>query len=275
LAQSLDSLLAQTYPDFVLILSDNASTDSTAAICEKYVKADSRVRYFRNPVNIGNPRNFNRLVELTSTKYLKWSTSDDFWEPTFLERAVAVMERDSSIILCYPRTHVVDSGGLNATPYDDNLHLMQADPADRFLGLLDRIGLAHQHLGLIRTSLLRQTHLLGNYYASDVTLLAEMTLYGKFYELPERLFYRRYHETSGSWKRGDVQHQAKYYLGTNKRRTGLPLWRGRLGRIAAVSRSPLPVRSKMLLYRRLVRQMIWMRDELMGELFGRFRSTAQ
>ncbi|MGH7626187.1 MAG: glycosyltransferase family 2 protein, partial [Gemmatimonadaceae bacterium] len=85
LEQSLQSLLAQTWSDFVLIISDNASTDGTAELCTRYAQADARIRYYRNETNIGNPRNFNRVFALTATPYLKWSTSDDYWAPTFLE----------------------------------------------------------------------------------------------------------------------------------------------------------------------------------------------
>src|SRR5215831_532795 len=142
--QSLDSLLGQTYSDFVLVISDNASNDGTGDICRAYAAADSRVRYHRNPVNIGNPRNFNRVAELTETKYLKWSTSDDYWEPTFLERAMEIMERDPSIALCYPRAYLVDATGGNKDEYNDVLHLVQDDPVERYLALTQRIQLAHQ-----------------------------------------------------------------------------------------------------------------------------------
>jgi glycosyltransferase involved in cell wall biosynthesis len=273
--QSLESLLAQTYKDFVLIISDNASTDGTADICQEYAKSDSRIQYTRNPANIGNPGNFNRLVGLTTTKYIKWATSDDFWEPTFVERALEVIDKDPTIALCYPKSYVVDGEGKNATPYEDNLHLMQDDPAERFIGLLENIGLAHQHLGVIRTDMLRCTGLLGPYFASDITLLAELTLYGKYYELPERLFYRRFHETSGSWKRGDKQHQDKFYHAADRKRTGLPRWRGELGRLRAVARSPLPLKSKLHLHRYQLRHMRWSRDLLFGELVGYARSVAR
>src|SRR5256885_2243864 len=103
LRQSIDSLLAQTYSAFVLVISDNASTDGTAAICKQYAANDSRIRYTRNEVNIGNPRNFNRVAGLATTRYLKWSTADDYWAPTFLERAVEIMERDSTIAPRYPQ----------------------------------------------------------------------------------------------------------------------------------------------------------------------------
>src|SRR5689334_4004766 len=74
LAQSIESLLAQTFKDFVLIISDNASTDGTADICKKYAAQDSRVRYFRNPTNIGMMPNFNRVFALSDSKYFKWAT---------------------------------------------------------------------------------------------------------------------------------------------------------------------------------------------------------
>ena len=266
LAQSLDSLLAQTFPHFVLVISDNASTDGTAQICQQYAAADSRIKYSRNETNIGNPRNFNRVAGLASTRYLKWSTADDFWGPSFLERALEVMERDPTIALCYPQAVLIDADGRNPKEYDDVLHLVQENPIDRFLSLLDNIQLAHQHLGLIRMSHLHQTRLLGAYVASDVTLLAELTLYGKFFELPDRLFFRRCHEGSGSWKRGDAEHEARRYHASGARRTGLNKWHRHLGLFAAVRRSTLPLNSKTRLYRYLGRRLIWDRRDLGAEL---------
>ncbi len=270
LKQSLDSLLAQTYTNFTLVISDNASTDATPEICMEYARRDSRIKYHRNAVNIGNPRNFNRVFELTTTPYLKWSTTDDLWEPTFVERAVEVMERDPSIALCYPKTFIIDADGQNPQPFEDGLHLMQVDPAERFLNLLKNIKLAHQHLGLIRMSCLRRTHLLGTHVASDLNLLAEIALYGKYYELPERLFYRRFHSTSGSWKRADAQHQAKHYHGSATRGK-LTSWPGHLGFFAAIHSSPLPLRSKARVYKYLLKRMMWDRHDLVSELLGSAR----
>jgi len=273
--QSLNSLLAQTYSNFVLIISDNASTDSTPLICKRYAAADARVKYFRNDTNIGNPRNFNRIVELTETPYLKWSTADDFWEPTFLERAMEVMERDPTIALCYPQAVLVDADGRNPKMYDDVLHLVQEDPAERFIALLERIKLAHQHLGVIRMAYLRQTHLLGVHVGSDINLLAELTLYGKFLELPHRLFFRRFHKDSGSWKRDDPEHQAKRYHASDRKRVDRTTrWRTHLSFFFAVGRSPLPVKSKARLYGHLLRRMYWDRHGLIGEVTHCFSSTA-
>jgi glycosyltransferase involved in cell wall biosynthesis len=270
LSQSLDSLLAQTYRDFILIVSDNASTDGTADICRRYAERDPRIQYHRNEANIGNPKNFNRVCSLTTTKYLKWSTADDFWAPQFLEQAVAVMEGDSSIALCYPQAYLVNAEGTAQQPYEDVLHLLDEDPADRFLRLIERIKLAHQHLGLIRMSCLKRTQLLGTHVGSDINLLAELTLYGKFYELPARLYYRRFHEKSGSWKRGDTKHDAAFYYGAGERMR-LKEWRTHIWFFAAVRRAPLPNRSKMRLYKHLVRRMHWARVPLFHELVAHLR----
>jgi glycosyltransferase involved in cell wall biosynthesis len=272
LEQSLQSLLTQTFPDFLLIISDNASTDGTTSICRKYADADSRIKYFRNETNIGNPRNFNRVAELTTTKYLKWSTADDFWKPNFLALALEAMERDSTVALCYPQAMIVDASGNNATPYDDVLDLVQEDPAVRFLTLVRTIRLAHQHLGLIRMSHLRRTHLLGAHVGSDINLLAELTLYGKFVELPQRLYFRRMHKDSGSWKRGDKEHEARRYHAAGRRSAPMARWPRHVFFFRAVARSPLPPKSKLRIYRTLLRGMIWDRRGLMDEVVDRARS---
>ena len=264
--QSLQSLLAQTYRNFVLIISDNASTDSTGSICQRYAQADSRIRYYRNESNIGNPRNFNRIFELTTTPFLKWSTADDYWAPQFLELAMQVMEGDASVALCYPQAVLVDADGQKLQDYDDVLHLVQDNPAERFLTLIQSIKLAHQHLGVIRMSHLRQTPGLGTYVGSDVNLLAELALYGRFVELPHRLFFRRFHKDSGSWKRGDALHEARRYHAAGAKQKGHPLWHRHAGFFAAIWRSPLPLRSKLHVYRHLCRQLVWDRQHLASVL---------
>jgi glycosyltransferase involved in cell wall biosynthesis len=264
--QSLNSLLGQTYPDFVLIISDNASTDSTPLICKRYAEADARIKYLRNPANIGNPRNFNRIAELTETPFLKWATADDYWDKEFLARAMEIMQRDPSLALCHPQAFLVDAEGANAQPYDDVLDLRQDDPAERFVALLERIKLAHQHLGVIRMSHLRRTHLLGTHVGSDINLLAELALYGKFFQMPERLFYRRFHKDSGSWKRGDTEHERRRYHASSTKRAPLRVWPQHLAFFGAVRRSPLPAASKWRLYRYLARRMYWNHRALMDEL---------
>lgn len=82
---ALDSLLAQTYADFELIISDNASTDDTEAICLEYTARDARIRYSRQASNIGSSSNFRFVLEQARGRYFMWAAADDFWAPNWLE----------------------------------------------------------------------------------------------------------------------------------------------------------------------------------------------
>jgi hypothetical protein len=84
--------------------------------------------------------------------------------------------------------------------------------------------------------------------------------------LPHRLFFRRFHKDSGSWKRGDAAHDARVYHASGAGRATFTKWRSHLRYFSAVSSSPLPLRSRALLYRHLTRRMIWDRHDLAREL---------
>jgi glycosyltransferase involved in cell wall biosynthesis len=85
LRQSLDSLLAQSFKDFELVISDNASTDKTPEICREYAARDQRIRYFRQPENLGQQRNFNFLLQQAQGEFFMWAASDDWWAKEFVE----------------------------------------------------------------------------------------------------------------------------------------------------------------------------------------------
>src|SRR5262245_45018612 len=85
-AQAFDSILAQTYADFELIISDNASTDQTEAICQAYANRDRRIRYYRNNRNLGAAANYNRVFDLSTGVYFKWAAHDDIVLPTFVTK---------------------------------------------------------------------------------------------------------------------------------------------------------------------------------------------
>jgi len=176
------------------------------------------------------------------------------------------MEANPSAALCYPQATLVDANGLDPRPYDDVMHLIDEDPVQRFLKVVNRIRLVHQHLGLVRMAHLRRTRLLGTHIGSDINLLAELSLYGKFIELPQRMFFRRIHERSGSWKRDDALHQRKHYFGSNRRDERLPTWRMDLGFVIAVQRATLPIRCKLRIYPTLAKRIVWHRHALIEEL---------
>jgi glycosyltransferase involved in cell wall biosynthesis len=192
--EAIDSILGQTYTDFELIISDNASTDHTQQICLAYAKMDSRLRYYRNKRNLGAPRNFNRVFELSHSKYFKWAAYDDLLAPEYLEKCIGQLEKDPSIILCHSRTARIDEQGVIVGNYDHKMRIDSTKIHERFG---DLISLMHNPcwpiFGVTYASIMKKTPLHGDYLGADGNLLAELSLYGRIYEIPEYLFFRRDH----------------------------------------------------------------------------------
>ena len=107
LAEAIESILAQTFPGFELVISDNASTDRTPEICRSYAAADGRIRYYRQETNIGAAQNYNVVFQRSSGKYFKWAAHDDLIRPTFLARCVAALEADPEAVLCHSVVEIV------------------------------------------------------------------------------------------------------------------------------------------------------------------------
>jgi glycosyltransferase involved in cell wall biosynthesis len=266
IAQSLDSLLGQTYGDFELVISDNASTDNTEGVCREYASRDKRIRYVRRTENIGGPGNFRYVFSLCTGEYHKWSTADDYWDTTFLAKSIAVLDRDPGTVLCYPKTRLINADGSKIEDYKDNLDLQDPSPTARFFELLKRIGLCNAHLGLIRRSALSRTRLIGTERGSDIHFLAELALYGRFTLLPDILFFRRYHQQSSSWDRSSDLHQRKYYDPGAKTAFGMHSWR-KYGHLAnALWRAPISMVDKVRATTYLARTSLWERPELATEL---------
>src|SRR5260370_42275271 len=108
LEETLDSILNQTFTNFELIISDNASTDRTAEVSQAYARRDSRIRYYRGEKNMGAGWNTRRVYELATAKYFKWAAADDILEPEFLRRCGLGLEGDVGCVVGYGRTKKVD-----------------------------------------------------------------------------------------------------------------------------------------------------------------------
>ena len=197
LAEALNALLAQTYRDFELIISDNASTDRTAEICREYVARDARIRYVRQPVNIGAAPNHNALVPLSRGRYFKWASHDDLYAPTLLERCVEVLETDPEPVLVHAGDAIIDERGeiIRAQPYP--LDTANPSPSARLKSLLYVPG-GNDFYGVIRTEVLRRVDPHGSYYNADRTLVASLSLQGPFHQVPEVLYFRRDHPDRGT-----------------------------------------------------------------------------
>jgi glycosyltransferase involved in cell wall biosynthesis len=245
LAQALDTLLGQTLQDFELIISDNASTDGTADICLDYAARDARIRYIRQPSNIGAPRNWNFVALEARGRYFKWATADDFCDPRMLEKCVAVLSADPSVVLCYGRSCIVDEETGEHRPYARDVSAVDPRPSERFKTVFRSLGLTgNAQQGVFRLDVLRRTPLEPLYPQGDMVLMAELALRGRFVLLPDILFYRRLGPRTWSMMLQPAEWQAFHYpgLAATPRRDRL---RFHLGYFKAVLRAPISASEKL------------------------------
>lgn len=252
--QAIDSILAQTYTDFELIISDNASTDKTQQICLDYTKRDKRIRYYRNKENIGAAANFNRVFLLSSGKYFKWAAHDDVLGPDFLLKCIEILEANPSVVLCHSKTGRINERGELTGEYDFDSKTNWAKPHNRFGDLILFDNDAWVALfGLMRSDSLRKTQLLGSYESADRNLLAEISLVGEIYSIPETLFFRRDHPKAYTNKGYNSRHEIlkwwKPNIATSK--FVFPYWKVFVEYCKSVRLMPLKWSERLLCYIRI------------------------
>jgi glycosyltransferase involved in cell wall biosynthesis len=192
LTESLDSLLGQSYEDFELIISDNASTDGTADICRRYEKQDSRIRHVRLPRNIGLAPNHNFLVQEASGELFKWASHDDLYARDLLEQCIAGLDEDPRVVLAHSWTAMIDGSGTIVKKDEYPLATASLHAPERFRSALFADG-GDDTGGVMRTAVLRRTPLHGSYHHADRTVITEVSLHGPFYQVPDWLYFRRDH----------------------------------------------------------------------------------
>lgn len=212
LAKTLDSILNQTFTDFELLLSDNASTDHTEEICRAYAARDSRIRYSRNAKNMGAGWNFHHVYTLATGKYYKQAAHDDLCEPAFFETCIQALELDSGLTVAYPKARIIDVNGDLIEDYECSLRTDREDPVVRFADLVLVQHRCFQIFGIHRMSALKKLPPMGSFPHADGILLTQLSLLGRFYEVPERLFVSRRHEHQSVWTVSSRSNKRKFRL---------------------------------------------------------------
>ena len=199
LAQAIQSILDQTFTDFEVIISDNASTDGTAQICAEFAAHDQRIRYFRQERNLGAAPNHQFTFHQSAGEYFKWSAHDDIMEPAWLERCVEVLDGHPDVQLAFPLSILIDESGEVVRKHPDyGGRLMSSRPSERFCDFVCKQNDCIAIFGLGRRRELQTTGLISAREESDRHLLAELALMGPWFEIPEYLFKRRHHSEAYS-----------------------------------------------------------------------------
>ncbi|NLT52197.1 MAG: glycosyltransferase family 2 protein [Ignavibacteria bacterium] len=229
LEETLISISEQTFSDYELIISDNASTDSTYEICIKYAEKDNRIILTRNEQNKGAAYNYNKVFNQSKGKYFKWAAHDDLYEKNYLEKLIIPLEKDNKCAISYPKRIIINEKGIKEEYISDNLNLESSDPVERYKKFLYKFRyntvFCDPVFGLIRRDVLEKTKLIGSYPTSDMNLLGELALRGKFIEVEEYLFLRRRHPEMSSKKNPGNRERAEWFSPSNKGKIQLPRWR--------------------------------------------------
>jgi polysaccharide pyruvyl transferase WcaK-like protein/glycosyltransferase involved in cell wall biosynthesis len=265
LRQALDSILNQTQKDWELIISDNASTDGTAAICSEYAAMDARIRYIRQPQNIGAPRNWNAVVHAARGKYFKWASGNDYCAPNTLSLCLDVLENQPEAILCFGRTELVDSTGLSLGNYTGDLNIDATRPSNRFKQILKGLALNNAQQGLFRLDVLRQTRLDRLYPGGDIPLMAELALYGTMVLIPTVTLYRRFAPGTVMAMRSPME-VARMYNPEAKKAPAFLRIQYHTDNFISVLRAPISIREKIRTWAIEVKYAAWDREKLWAEV---------
>jgi glycosyltransferase involved in cell wall biosynthesis len=267
LPQALNSILSQTFQDYELIISDNASADATEKICKSYCAKDSRIQYYRNSENIGASNNYCRVFDLSKGAYFRWANHDDLFLPGSLARCVKVLDENPSVILAYPKTKLIDEKGNIISKYEDNMNLQSCRPSERFVKVWEQLGLVNIIYGLIRSEVIQKTALIGDFIGADPLFVSELSLHGKFQEIPEHLFFRRIHPDAYS-SETDEKKMIQFYRPNKTLNFQMTNCRHICEAFAAVKRAKLDLAEQVKIYKYIGKMVNWRRREIAQELLN-------
>jgi glycosyltransferase involved in cell wall biosynthesis len=270
LRSAVDCLLDQTFRDFELIISDNASTDSTWSIIETYARTDRRVIGIRQETNIGANTNYSAVFRAARGRYFKWASSNDWCAPEFIERCVTHLDTHADAVLVAPRTRLFQDNPHEFTEYDADRAFEQQDAVDRFIQVGSTLPLNNVLNGLVRSDALRRTRLIEHYPTADVVLVAHLALLGKIALLHEPLFYRRMAQETATILMSKAALHRHYYP-RRTLRSLFPAWR-LVGGWMRVALSPsLPLADKARALRWVARFARWNSADLGRDLVDAMR----
>jgi hypothetical protein len=209
LPEAMDSLLAQTYADFGLVLLDDASSDGTERICREYEARDPRVRYHRHAARQAMVATWREVVEVAAREYptaesFAWVSDHDRWHPEWLGRLLDELDAHPEAVMAYPMTRRIAPDG---TPLDKTPRQFEATglagPRERWSRFCrEGTGSGDMIYGLMRIDAMRRVGIFRTALRPDRLLVAEMSLQGAIRQVPHVLWFRRHFgETSVSRQR--------------------------------------------------------------------------
>lgn len=195
--EALDSLLAQTFTDFELIISDNASTDATESICRDYAEEDSRIRYIRQQENLGALPNFQFVLNEAFGEYFMWAACDDKWNMNWITLLCNKLKEAENCSVFGRLVQIDEHSQPIEHPAIHNLFQFAESSLKRrasFFVEFEGKGKANLFYSLFRTSTIAGIEL--TKYDSDYLALFDLLNRVKFVSVSNTFLYKRIHATS-------------------------------------------------------------------------------
>lgn len=212
LERAVRSVLAQDHQNLELVICDNASTDKTEEVCRALADSDPRVRYHRQPRNVGVLGNFETAARIAEGTFFRWISDDDWLEPAAVSAALRAFEQDERLILVTTKIAYTDPDGVTRTGDYDGTALRSGDPVERFTEMLRMLNESHLMIdplyGLFRRApmvAIRRRNML----REDEVFATKLALAGPWGHVPELLGHR-------NWKHENIRVLA--------RRLDVPAW---------------------------------------------------
>ncbi len=194
---TLQALLEQSYKNIEIIISDNASSDSTFDICQERATEDARIKLLQNPENIGVSENSRIVLREASGEYFMWASGHDLWEKDFIESAVKTLESKTDAVICFAVNKWIDGEGKELprkSGWSDTIGLAECSRL-----VLTLLGNMNPVLGLIRRKAIQEIPKIQGCAGADLLVLSELSLKGTFVNI-----------TNTSWSRREFRDEKSY-----------------------------------------------------------------
>lgn len=193
ISRTIEDILNQTFGDFVLLVSDNASEDGTYEILQSYAQKDRRIRVLRHSKNMGSIENFRFVRDLADSTFFMWSAGHDRYDRTFIEKCVRKFETaDPDTVLVFPKIQLVYEDDSRGRVYNYEKYDTQRidDPLKRYFHVSFNVRDLRIIYGLWRTEVIKKIRL-KNIIIPDRFVISQASLLGKFARVDEVLFFHR------------------------------------------------------------------------------------
>ena len=166
-------------------------------LCKKLANQESRIRYHRNPENLGSVVNWNQALELSSGVYFMWASDHDLFSQDYISRSVDVLKSDEDCTLVYSRAQEIDRDGNHLETLPPNIDTTGIGQLERFRKVLWGLGRCTMVHGVQRTRNIKALGGFPNSWAMDLALVPALSLLGTFHQLDAPLFLRRQNRPNG------------------------------------------------------------------------------